>query len=260
MPEIDGYVKGVVLDTLWNGFKEVDHLNPKLSQYLIENLRTIKAPTITCDMPKSDETEADFQKESVKSFLKLGKFEIGVRRPDNLLRLGKPIAKCLGSELKAKNNKDKSIPIKFVDPAGNLSSYHVSVNELVREDCHQAIFHEFLHLAGADNKSPEEHNHSDEGSFLQPVTQLDDVVYACSRTAFRYGANSFKDDPEVADFPFPPKMSRSSWVESCMTCSMAQVLNNRVTVIDIFNSSAQEKEKNECEALYTEISEEKLPE
>lgn len=258
-PDVVNYINQLIPDIIWKGLREVALQNPEFVAGIFKNIKNNKSVVVvSCSYSK--EAVGEMVTTNLIPIFKIGKFTFGIPTEEKQeLKVGNPIAECLLSDRIKSAARDQTRLQKYVNPDKEVSSYEVRASELIKESCHQTIFHEFLHLAGADNKPVSEHNRKPRmGDMGAEVQKLDDVVYACTRTAFRYGSASAIDMDYFRESHFPPSMTRNTWVMSCRTCTTAEFQNSAVGRNE--DPLADDRARISCNRLYDQIPQIRAPE
>lgn len=251
-PDVADYMSQIVPDIIWKGLSEVALQNEDLVARIFRNIKTGAAVTISCGYSDDVRAAGEMVTTHIKPIFKIGKFTFGIPTGEKSeLKLGKAVIECMLSDKIKKLNRDEARQQEFVGVNNEILPYEVKASELIKENCHQTVFHEFLHLAKVDNKSVEEHNSGNTKESENSIHQLDDVVYACARMAFRYGSAAKTNVNHVFESYFPASMTRNTWVKSCRTCTMAQFQHSSVGKNE--NPLEDDRAHYSCNKLYDEI-------
>jgi hypothetical protein len=247
-PEISSYLKKITKEVVLNGLRELDSMNPQLTMSIWRNvLKKRGVLEINCKPPYRGRKDDVAQLQTLRG-TQIIEFEnselIFGWSKHYRMNLGETLHSCLVADFGG-DKFNKSIELHALDFANQKLVYSVNIGAVTKEYCRQIIFHEFLHFAEADNLSTEVHNENKSIDFN--VNKLDDVVYACSRTAFRYGSAAIWDVPCYTGCTIPARMSKSSWVKSCQTCLGAKDLSTGVIVTESPDDIGR------CEKIYDEI-------
>jgi hypothetical protein len=234
-PDIKNYMKKTLKETVLMGMQELSTLNPTFAQSLWRNILPKRSKlSIDCNLPTNGSN----------AYLET----IDIKNNKKML-IGRPILFSLDSDanhnLAAEKRIESTPYLKYDSGKATKSLYPVDRVALLKEHSRQIIFHEFLHFAEADNKVADDHERTE--GIVGKMGKLDDVVYACTRTVFRYGASFDIDFPSVVEIPYPPRFSRESWVKSCQTCLGAKDQSNAVTSI------RSNGDISRCEKMFDEI-------